>query len=519
MEDGTKGSGGWIGDIWRHYQARRTNEEVLRQATERVVKVADPVISQAGSYRKVLRTPVAGAMEYCRSMIDAIPGPVVLSKNRYYADPLVKALFVSPDELEEVLRLSPEAAAFREQGHSGEVSALLTMLHQEKTIFTSQQEGEIIRRDVPQRAVNFSDHRIVAPAGDLTGTRTGIVNRGLEVLATVAMERITTLKTRRAELREKREYLKGILRIMGGKNHMMEMFAAPDPEKMGEFRKAQKILAEVEQELEELQKTIGYPEHSLRFLEEIMRKPGDSLVVRDQSFRLNWMGVRVEDQPDSEGNEITLAEFSVHTRVLVVTHPEVEGFHGPAALESLRGAGYEVRVLAVESGEERKTPATVAAIHDAAFAHRLERGSLIVALGGGVVGDMAGFAAATWLRGIAVVQVPSTLLAMVDAAIGGKTGVNHPGGKNLIGAFHQPKLVLIDPLTLATLPDPGIPRRDGGGDQVRGHRRRRPVPGAGECRRPGSPPGSGQPCGPGAAAPAARAGALGRRQGPGGGRR
>nr|WP_254217038.1 3-dehydroquinate synthase [Synechococcus sp. CCY 9618] len=145
--------------------------------------------------------------------------------------------------------------------------------------------------------------------------------------------------------------------------------------------------------------------------------------------------------------------FRSGTRVLVVTNPEVEGFHGARALASLAAADFDVRTLVVQAGEEHKTPATVAAIHDAAFAHRLERGSLIVALGGGVVGDMAGFAAATWLRGIAVAQVPTTLLAMVDAAIGGKTGVNHPGGKNLIGAFHQPKLVLIDPLVLATLPE------------------------------------------------------------------
>ncbi|MCT0207665.1 3-dehydroquinate synthase [Synechococcus sp. CS-1332] len=145
--------------------------------------------------------------------------------------------------------------------------------------------------------------------------------------------------------------------------------------------------------------------------------------------------------------------FQSGTRVLVVTNPDVQGFHGAEALTSLEASGYAVRSLVLEAGEELKTPATVTAIYDAAFDHRLERGSLIVALGGGVVGDMAGFAAATWLRGIAVVQVPTTLLAMVDAAIGGKTGVNHPGGKNLIGAFHQPKLVLIDPRVLDTLPE------------------------------------------------------------------
>ena len=153
------------------------------------------------------------------------------------------------------------------------------------------------------------------------------------------------------------------------------------------------------------------------------------------------------------GEQVRAAGIKAGTKVLVVTNPVVEQQYGATALSSLKAAGFEASSLVIEAGEDQKTPATVALIHDAAFERRLERGSLIVALGGGVVGDMAGFAAASWLRGIAVVQVPTTLLAMVDAAIGGKTGVNHPGGKNLIGAFHQPRLVLIDPATLATLPE------------------------------------------------------------------
>ena len=154
----------------------------------------------------------------------------------------------------------------------------------------------------------------------------------------------------------------------------------------------------------------------------------------------------------SLGERIRALGFREGSSVLVVNNPVVEGHYGRQTRSSLAAAGFAVSSLVIEAGEDQKTPATVALIHDAAFAAKLERGSLIVALGGGVVGDMAGFAAATWLRGIAVVQVPTTLLAMVDAAIGGKTGVNHAGGKNLIGAFHQPRLVLIDPTVLATLP-------------------------------------------------------------------
>jgi 3-dehydroquinate synthase len=153
------------------------------------------------------------------------------------------------------------------------------------------------------------------------------------------------------------------------------------------------------------------------------------------------------------GQRLSDAGVRSGRKVLVVSNPDVATPYGERCLASLRQAGFDAHLVVLEAGEDRKTLASISLIHDAAFAQRLERSSLMVALGGGVVGDMTGFAAATWLRGIGVVQVPTTLLAMVDASIGGKTGVNHPGGKNLIGAFHQPQLVLIDPDSLATLPE------------------------------------------------------------------
>ena len=152
------------------------------------------------------------------------------------------------------------------------------------------------------------------------------------------------------------------------------------------------------------------------------------------------------------GDELHRLGAKPGKKILVVSNADVAGPYGEACLNSLKEKGFNVELLVIEAGEEQKHLRTVSQIHDAAFAFKLERSSMLLALGGGVVGDMTGFAAATWLRGVDVVQVPTTLLAMVDASIGGKTGVNHPGGKNLIGAFHQPHLVLIDPTTLDTLP-------------------------------------------------------------------
>ncbi len=120
--------------------------------------------------------------------------------------------------------------------------------------------------------------------------------------------------------------------------------------------------------------------------------------------------------------------------------------------EALERGGYATHVLALEIGEVNKNLETVQIVYDWLADLRVERGDIIVAMGGGVTGDLVGFVAATWLRGIAVVHVPTSLAAMVDSSIGGKTGVNIPNGKNLIGAFHQPKLVLQDVGHLKSLP-------------------------------------------------------------------
>ncbi|MGI6567855.1 MAG: 3-dehydroquinate synthase [Firmicutes bacterium] len=139
-------------------------------------------------------------------------------------------------------------------------------------------------------------------------------------------------------------------------------------------------------------------------------------------------------------------------QVLVVSNPTVLGFYRDQVAESLNSAGLRWEIAVIPDGEEYKTLETVESIYEAAFHAGLDRRSGIVALGGGVVGDIAGFAAATYMRGVKLVQVPTTLLAQVDSSVGGKVGVNHPRGKNLIGAFYQPVLVAADLAALETLP-------------------------------------------------------------------
>ncbi len=144
----------------------------------------------------------------------------------------------------------------------------------------------------------------------------------------------------------------------------------------------------------------------------------------------------------------------IHARqVMLVSNPVVSALYALPLQRSLEAAGFVVDSVTLPDGEAFKTLETVNRVFDALLERRHSRDTTLVALGGGVIGDMTGFAAACYQRGVDFIQVPTTLLSQVDSSVGGKTGVNHPAGKNMIGAFHQPRAVLIDVATLDTLPD------------------------------------------------------------------
>ena len=146
------------------------------------------------------------------------------------------------------------------------------------------------------------------------------------------------------------------------------------------------------------------------------------------------------------------AECGAGGDLAVVTNVTLAPLYGDALCRLWADSGRRVVPIVVADGERYKNADLLASIHDAMLEARLDRSATVVALGGGVVGDVAGFAAATYQRGVSFIQIPTTLLAQVDSSVGGKTGINHPLGKNMIGAFHQPRGVLIDLSTLDTLP-------------------------------------------------------------------
>jgi len=174
------------------------------------------------------------------------------------------------------------------------------------------------------------------------------------------------------------------------------------------------------------------------------------VTLADGAYSIH-IGANLLSQVGALAANLDGAPFS--KRCAIMTNPQIGKLHASPVLDSLRAQGFAPTVIEIPEGEQFKTLDTVRMVYDQLIDAQLDRRSIIFALGGGVVGDVAGFAAATFLRGVNFVQMPTTLLAMVDASIGGKVAVDHPRGKNLIGAFKQPLAVIADTNTLATLPN------------------------------------------------------------------
>jgi 3-dehydroquinate synthase len=155
---------------------------------------------------------------------------------------------------------------------------------------------------------------------------------------------------------------------------------------------------------------------------------------------------------DLLGNSHTFSQIPKGAAALIVSNVTVAPLYAQALQSALQAHFPSVHLVTLPDGEDFKTWQTLQLIFDALLSHQCDRKTVLFALGGGVVGDMTGFAAASYMRGVPFVQVPTTLLAQVDSSVGGKTGINHPMGKNMVGAFYQPKLVVCDLATLNTLP-------------------------------------------------------------------
>jgi shikimate kinase / 3-dehydroquinate synthase len=184
-----------------------------------------------------------------------------------------------------------------------------------------------------------------------------------------------------------------------------------------------------------------------------LKIPGGHLAAKSATATTKYDILLAEGILDEAGARLVAAGLKPG-RCAVVTNSTLRQPYAGRLAAALAAAGFDPQVFVVADGEAYKTLSTVSDLYDQFAAARLARNEPVIALGGGVIGDMAGFVAATWLRGVPFVQIPTSLLAMVDASVGGKVAVDLPAGKNLVGAFKQPALVLADPQVLGTLPGP-----------------------------------------------------------------
>lgn len=306
-------------DTWNRYREAKKNqrqkESDLIDLIERTVQDSDPAIRKVADYRQRLKKPVENALGHIESLISSIPGPFSLSAETWDKDPLIHALFVSPDEIRSLLRSGVDLKSFFQQSGLKTAVALLTATKKERTVFGTTQEGEIIRRDVPQVAVEFHDHRLVAAGENAAENRRELFHRGLYVLAAHTLEEILRIHSIKEELSEERRILAVKLKIQHSRERGLEGLLAGGGKSGERAKQAQDLLEEIDRQLLELESGSGTPQDFLRKLEKVLLEPGNFLTGRPIRMRLNWMAVKQNEESAENAPEITLAELEIPGQV------------------------------------------------------------------------------------------------------------------------------------------------------------------------------------------------------------
>jgi hypothetical protein len=306
-------------DTWNQYRDAKKNqrqkESDLIDLIERMIQDSDPSIRKVAGYRKQLKQPVENALGHIESLISSIPGPFSLSAESWDKDPLIHALFVSPDEIRSLLKNHDDLKSFFQKSGTNTAVALLTATKMERTVFGTEQQGEIVRRDVPQVAVEFNDHRVVAPGAGEADSRWELFHRGLYVLAAHTLEEILRIHSIREELTEERRMLAVKLKIRYSRERGLESLLAGGSNSGESAAEAQQLLTEIDQQLMELEADSGKPQDFLRKLEKVLLEPGNFITGKPIRMRLNWMGVKQSEESAESSPEVTLAELEIPGKV------------------------------------------------------------------------------------------------------------------------------------------------------------------------------------------------------------
>jgi hypothetical protein len=288
------------------------DKALVEAATERAVDSTDPRLRALGNYRKRLREPVMLAARHVIALVDDLPPAVEISRRAYGTDPRLRAFFVSAEHLQEVMGSMKTVRDFL-QGASGPlpevIFGLLTLTWKERTVLGTEQRGEISRRDVKQQAVRFFDHRFVSTAASEADARWEMKKRGYDYLLKVALERILATRGKRQDLKHERQLLNKKLEAMKAGNWGLEGMFAEEKTEVKSPAELEAQIATVERELLETGSDSESLQRSLDELAQVLAQPAHWLARRELSMRLNYMGIRVEENSPETSSRVDLIEL------------------------------------------------------------------------------------------------------------------------------------------------------------------------------------------------------------------